>query len=335
MKARCSVFGYMLKSLFVMMLTGICAAPVAIAGPTTLTIASLLGKDKPETRVWVRIGELLEERLPGAFELRIVTDAALGGEREVAEGVRLGSIHGSLSTLANMSSWVPEAGVFDMPFMFRDAEHIDAVMNGPIGEAFRNRFREQGYRVLGYIDYGARHLLAKQPITLPGEVEGRRIRVIESALHAGLWRSLGAQPTPIPIPEVYNALQTGVVDLMDLTKSAYVGFRLHEVVPYLIETGHISALGVIYIAEDFFQRLDEQQQRVLLEIGAEAASYFNRIMAEDHTRSMEQALAEGARTVNVDRAVWRTAVAPFRDAFAERTGVGEWVRRIVDTEAAD
>lgn len=332
MKERPTLRRYSLTLLVTVAFAGFLPGSAAIANPMTLTIASLLGEDKPETRVWVRFEELLEARLPGQFELRIVTDAALGGEREVAEGIRLGSIHGSLSTLANMSSWVPEAGVFDMPFIFRDDEHIEAAMNGPIGESFKDRFREEGFRVLGYINYGARHLLAKESITLPEEVEGQRIRVIESALHAGLWESLGAQPTPIPIPEVYNALQTGVVDMMDLTQSAYVGFRLHEVVPYLIETGHISALGVIYVAEDFFQGLDEEQQQAFLEIGAEVAPYFDRLMAEDHSTSMEQASAEGARTVTVDREVWREAIEPFWESFADRVGGMERIRRIAETE---
>lgn len=295
----------------------------------TLTIASLLGADKPETQVWIEFGQRLEQRLPGEFRLRVITDAALGGEREVAEGVRLGSIHGSLSTLANMSAWVPSAGVFDMPFLFRDDAHIRAVMQGPIGEEFQHKFRDQGFRVLGYIHYGERHLLTQQPLTEPDEVRGQRIRVIESALHTGLWRSLGAQPTPIPIPEVYNALQTGVVDMMDLTPSAYVGFRLHEVVPYLIATGHISALGVIYIAEALFQDLNAEQQQAFLEIGAEMAPYFNQLMAADHAASLAQAQAEGGHIVTVDRQHWQQAIEPFWAAFADRVGGMAMIERII------
>ncbi len=247
----------------------------------------------------------------------------------MAEGVRLGSIHGSLSTLANMSAWVPSAGVFDMPFLFRDDAHIQAVMQGPIGAEFQQKFRDQGFRVLGYIHYGERHLLTKQPLTEPDEVRGQRIRVIESALHTGLWRSLGAQPTPIPIPEVYNALQTGVVDMMDLTPSAYVGFRLHEVVPYLIKTGHISALGVIYISEALFQTLNAEQQQAFLDIGAEMAPYFKQLMAADHAASLAQAQAEGGHIVTVNRQHWQQAIEPFWAAFADRVGGMAMIERII------
>jgi len=313
-----------------------CALLLTVAAPASaqrpVTIASLLGADKPETLVWTYLRERLEERLPGQFDLRIATDASLGGEREVAEGARLGSIQGSLSTLANMSAWVPEGQLFDMPFIFRDAEHVDRVMQGPLGEEFRERYLEQGFRVLGYVNYGARHLLAKEAIERPEEVAGRSIRVIQSPLHTQLWDSLGANPTPIPIPEVYNALQTGLVDMMDLTQSAAVGFRLHEVVPYFVETGHIWALGILFLSEDFFQTLTAEQQQAFLEIGPEAAGYFNDLMAEDHARSMAQAEAEGAVRVPVDHDLWQAAIEPFWEQFAPRVGGIERVRAIVDSE---
>ena len=302
----------MIRRLHIGFVTLICLGLLALPANAQrpVTIASLLGPEKPETLVWTYIAERLEERLPGQFDLRITGDAALGGEREVAEGARLGSIQGSLSTLANMSAWVPEGQIFDMPFIFRDADHIDAVMAGPIGADFLALYQEQGFQVLGYINYGARHLLSKQALTRPEELAGRSIRVLQSPLHTQLWESLGANPTPIPIPEVYNALQTGLVDMMDLTTSAAVGFRLHEVAPYFVETGHIWALGIIYLSSDFFESLTEEQQAAFLEIGSEAAAYFNELMAEDHARSMAQAEAEGAERITVDRRSLEVEVLP-------------------------
>lgn len=327
----------MKRPILTLLLPGLLPALLALgaaeaAAQRPVTVASLLGPDKPETLVWTFVAERLEERLPGQFELRIVTDAALGGEREVAEGARLGSIQGSLSTLANLSAWVPEGQLFDLPFVFRGAGHIERVMAGPIGEDFRERYRAEGFRVLGYVNYGARHLLAKQPLQRPEEVAGQRIRVIQSPLHTRLWAGLGADPTPIPIPEVYNALQTGVVDMMDLTKSAYVGFRLHEVVPYVIETGHIWALGTLFLAEDFFQSLTTEQQQAFLEIGAEAARHFDALMAEDHAASMARAESEGAATVAVDRALWQAAIEPLWADFAGQVGGMDRIRAIVETE---
>ena len=120
---------------------------VAWAKPTKLTVTSLYGADKPQTKVWEKFGELLEEKLPGEFEVNTIINGALGGEKEESEGILLGSIDGSLSTIANLTSWVPEGALFDMPFLFRDADHIDKVLDGSLGEDMKALYKEQGFTV--------------------------------------------------------------------------------------------------------------------------------------------------------------------------------------------
>ncbi len=113
------------------------------------------------------------------------------------------------------------------------------------GDALKMKLDGEGFIVGDYVNYGARQLLDKEPLTRPGGVAGKRLRVIQSPLHATLWESFGAVPVGLSITETYNALATGVVDGMDLTKSAYAGFKLYEVVPDVIETGQIWASGAL------------------------------------------------------------------------------------------
>lgn len=286
------------------------AAPFVLrAGATraavTLTVASLFGADKPETKIWVKIKELVDAKLPGQFDFKIVQNAALGGEKQVAEGVRLGSIQASLSTMSAMSSWVPESQILDAPFMFRDAAHVRRVLDGAVGNDLKTKFAAQDFEVKGFINYGARHLLAKESVTTPAQLKGKRIRVIQSPLHTELWKAFGANPTPIPITETYNALQTGVVDMMDLTKSAYAGFKLYEVVPYLIETGHIWATGVVYFSAPFWKSLKPNEQAAFTAAAAEGALYFDRLIVEDEVASMQKAAAAGGKVVQPqDRPAW-------------------------------
>ena len=303
--------------------------PARAAGRRTLTVASLLAADKPETRIWHRIRDLVEARLPGRFAFRIVGNAALGGEKEVAEGIRLGSIDASLSTVSALSGWVPEAEILDLPFLFRDRAHVARVLAGPLGADLKARFAAQDFVVLGTINYGARHLLAKFPATALSDVAGRRIRVIQSPLHAALWRALGAVPTPLPITETYNALKTGVVDMMDLTKSAYAGFRLYEVVPCLIETAHIWATGVVYVSRAFWQGLSPDEQAVFAEAGREGAADFDRLMEADETASMAAAKAAGGRVfAPEDRAAWVARAETVWQSAAPRLGGMEKIRAI-------
>ncbi|WP_185984583.1 TRAP transporter substrate-binding protein [Aureimonas mangrovi] len=312
---------------------GALAAPAIIrparAAPQPVTVASLLGEDKPETLIWRRIGEIVEERLPGRFAFRVAANAVLGGEREVAEGVRLGSVQASLSTVSALSSWVPEAQLLDLPFLFDGAEHLARVTQGETGTELRERLAAQDFVAPAFINYGARHLLTKTPVTRPEELRGLRIRVIQSPLHTQLWSGYGAQPTAIPIPETYNALSTGVVDAMDLTKSAYAGFRLYEVVPCLTETAHIWASGVVYYSAAFWSGLTAEEQDVLEEASAEGARFFDEAIVADEARSMEQAAGGGAQVFEPEeRDAWVAGARPVWEALADTVGGMESIEAV-------
>jgi tripartite ATP-independent transporter DctP family solute receptor len=297
-----------------------------------ITVASLLGPDKPETKIWLRIKEIVDAKLPGRFDFRIVPNAALGGEKEVAEGIRLGSIQASLSTVSALSGWVPESQVLDAPFVFRDAAHVRRVLDGPIGADLKAKFAKQNFAVRGFINYGARHLLAKEPLTRPAQLAGKRIRVIQSPLHTELWKAFGAHPTPIPITETYNALQTGVVDMMDLTKSAYAGFKLYEVVPYLIETGHIWATGVVYFSAPFWGSLKDEEKAVLSAAAAEGALYFDHLIVEDEKASMQIAAAAGGKTLAIeDRPAWEAGARGVWASLAPKVGGLDKIEAIART----
>lgn len=312
---------------------GLLAAPAvlsrAYAAGRPITVASLFGEDKPETKIWRRIAETLAKSAPGRFDLRIVGNAALGGEKEVAEGIRLGSVQATLSTISALSSWMPDGQILDLPFLFRDRAHLKRVLDGPLGTELKAKYEAQGFVVLGFINYGARHLIAKEPLTTPDSVKGKRIRVIQSPLHTELWAGFGGYPTPIPIPETYNALKTGVVDAMDLTKSAYVGFKLYEVVPYLIETGHIWAAGVLHVSAAFWKGISPEDRRAFTEAAVEGAAYFDELIIADEEASMAKAAAEGGKVVHPEnRPAWEAGARKVWTSFAPKLGGIEKIEAI-------
>jgi len=296
------------------------ASTVSLADGKPFTISVIYGPDKPQALVWKRFSEIVDRELPGEFDFNIVTDGALGGEKETTEGIRLGSIHGALSTVANLTTWVPEGALFDMPFMFRDQAHIDAVMAGDTGNEFKSLYADQGFKVFGFITYGARHVIAKEPIKAPSDVDGKKMRVLQSPLHIDLWNSLGANPTPVPITEAYNALQTGVVDYMDMTMSGYQALKLFEVVPYFSKTSHIYALGAMYMSKPYWDSLSEKQKQVLEAAAAEAIPYFNGLAAAEQEASLAKAVENGATVVDVDGSVWQKAMEPFWESYAPKVG---------------
>lgn len=293
----------------------------ANARTRNVTVASLFADDKPETKIWLKISELVEAKLPGRFKFNIVRSGALGGEKEVAEGVRLGSIQASLSTVSSLSGWVPELQILDLPFLFRDGEHVRRVVTGDTGADLKSRLASQQFVAVDFINYGARHLLTKEPVTKPVELEGKKIRVIQSPLHTKLWSAFGTTPVGIPITETYNALATGVADAMDLTKSAYAGFKLYEVVPYMTETGHIWASGVVYFGAAFWSQLDDEEKKVLSDASSEGALYFNQLIVEDEAKSVELALSKGGKLLKPeDYDAWQKGAQGVWQDFAGTVG---------------
>jgi TRAP-type C4-dicarboxylate transport system substrate-binding protein len=277
------------------------SAPAAaeIAG----RVAVIYPEGQPTVQMWRRFAERVR---PAGVNLQVIPGGQLGGEREVAEGMRLGSIQAADNTLASLSAWVSQGQVFDFPYLFRDLGHIERVMAGPIGERFKGLYAAQGFHVLGYIVYGPRNLVSRVPIERPEDLRGRPMRVIQSPLHIALWRALGANPTPIPITEAYGALDTGVVSLMDMTADGFEALRLYEVAPYYIETNHIWSVGAMIVATRFWARLDRDQQQALAAAAADATVFFDALQARFQSEALARAVARGARVIHPDGTLWQS-----------------------------
>ncbi len=310
----------------------------ALAAPAlaqTRAAAARIGVVQPETApntvMWRRFSELARERTGGAVDLQIFPAGQLGGERENAEGMRLGSIQGADSTLAALSQWVPEGQIFDMPFVFRDWDHVEKVVNGPIGERYKGLYRAQGFEVPAFFTYGARHLVSRTPILQVSDIRGKTMRVLQSPLHIAIWRTLGANPTPIPITETYNALSTGVADLMDITKGPIETLRLFEVAPNITETGHIWAVGAIVFSQQYWQRLSPANQAVMTRTALEMATYINKLHLEQEDAAMGRITQRGARIHKVDQAPWRDALRPIWEQEAPKFGGMGSITSIVET----
>lgn len=318
-----------------LMLAGLMIMSGQAIAQRTVIISVLHGPERPQAQFWKHFADIVEKKLPGEYDFRIVANGALGGERETAEGVLLGSIQGGLSTLGNMSHWLPKAQVFEMPYLFKGREQIKAVTHSEIGQSILDGLVSKGFRALGYINYGERDLVSTRPIKTPEDVRGLKMRVIQSPLHVSLWRFLGASPTPIPVTETYSALQTGVVDMMDFTKLGYYDFHLYEVAPYFTETGHIWSLGVVYFSENFWQSLPEAHREVFRAAAKAVIPIFNHKTQEEQVQALAHAKKEGAKIIKPDREVWKKAVLPFWQAYAKNVGGIDFVNSIANFSAKD
>ncbi|HEX2976892.1 MAG TPA: DctP family TRAP transporter solute-binding subunit [Bacteroidales bacterium] len=213
----------------------------------------------------------LEAATGGAVSVKLFPAGQLGGERELIEGVKLGTIQMAMVSAA-IASYYKEAQVLDIPYLFSSAPVAWKVMDGPFGkEMAADCLKKTGMRVLAYGETGFRNFTtSNKMIKSPADMKGLKIRVMESPVYVAMIKGLGAQPTPIAWPETYTALQQKVVDGQENPISVIAANKFFEVQKYLTIDGHSYGVDFIIINEKFFQSLpkDVQQDIKLAAINA-------------------------------------------------------------------
>ncbi|MBL8698445.1 MAG: TRAP transporter substrate-binding protein [Alphaproteobacteria bacterium] len=310
--------------------------PATGQAQSTLRIGTVVTAPHPAVTLMDDFKRQVEQRTGGAINVQLYPNSQLGGEREMAEALKLGSLEGSLNTATVFSTWVPIASVFDMPFVFRDDAHAWAVYSGAVGDRVAAAFPAQGFRVLGFTLAGVRNVFATVPINRPEDVRGRKMRTLQSPLHLQIWSSMGANPTPIPHPEVYNALQTKIVEIADNTATNYVNERWYEVAPHYSTTGHIYAISGLFLSERWYQRQKPEHQSVLKEATQVFARALHKAVVDGDAESLGKAAALGAKVIRIDdKSAWSTPMRPIWDAWigndAERRDL---IQAITSTQSA-
>jgi TRAP-type C4-dicarboxylate transport system substrate-binding protein len=195
------------------------------------------------------------------------------------------------------------------------------VVDGPVGKEMGDQLlATQRIRVLGYPTFGARHLLnTKRRVIHPDDLKGLKIRAPDPLLEA-TWRTLGANPTPLPFPEVFNALQQGVIDGDANPLTSMQTFRWYETTKYVSFTNTAMGIGVFIINEPFFQKLPKAQQDVILKAAAESIK-VNRASEADLNKKAEAFLrTQGVNFDTPNQDEFRTKLAPVFDDAKKRFG---------------
>jgi len=285
----------------------------------------------PGTIGMQRMADRINAESKGAIEMQVFPNAQLGGEKEMAEGIRLGSVCGAPVNVSVMSIWVPEGQLFDMPFLFRDDGHAYRVLAGDVGKKIAAMYEPHGFKVVGFLVNGTRHPLGKFPILTPDDIKGKKIRVLQSPLHVELWKMLGANPTPIAFPETYNALQTGVVDAMDNAKTTYWLQKFYEVGLHFTDLGHIYSISAVGFSLNFWKRLSPELQAIVQSAASEGIKLQDKLIADGDEEAMAKAVAAGAKYHKVDKTPWRNAMMPIYTSWAPKVGGMEMIKAVQDT----
>ncbi|MCL3883197.1 TRAP transporter substrate-binding protein [Marivita sp. GX14005] len=272
--------------------------------------------------------ECANEKLGDKAEVQTFGASQLGKDRELLQKLKLGQVDFSLPSSV-MSSVAPEFGVFEMPYIVKDREHMKRIQD-ELGDVFQEAALGEGYRIIGYFENGFRHITNNiRPINTPDDLEGIKLRTPNGEWRVKMFQLYGANPTPMAFSEVFTALQTNVIDGQENPYAQIASAKFQEVQDYLSITGHVYTPGYVLVAENQWQKLSEDVRAGLEACGSETQDFVYEHAAKLETELLEVIRDAGVEINEADNQAFIDASAPIYEEFSNSVdGGAELIERI-------
>ncbi|TPE69732.1 TRAP transporter substrate-binding protein [Halalkalibacterium halodurans] len=300
----------------------------------TMKLAVATSEDRSLTKGLYKFAEIIEDESGGSIQVEVYPNGQLGGDREVLEGVQLGSIEGTTVSTGPVAQFSPRFNVFDLPFLFPYNDIAYEVLDGPIGQELLTDLEEQGIIAINYWENGFRHLTNNvREVTTVEDIRGLRIRTLENDLHMDMWRELGANPTPIAYTELFTSLQQGVVEGQENPVGNVTTMNFFEVQDYITKTGHIYNASVFMISEVFWNSLTEEEQELIVRAAEEAKIYQRQLNQEEDLEAFEQLKAEGMTVTELSEEEIQKFVDQVQPVYEKYSNLidKEFVKQLLET----
>ena len=300
---------------------------------TVLNFAHTTAQDSHYSVGVQAFAEKLSELSNGQFEVREQAAGALGGERDLIEGLQIGSVELVISSTGPLGNFVPETLVLDLPFLFKDYEAARTILDGEIGEELLAKVEENNLVALAWSENGFRHVTnSVHPIETPEDLQDLKLRTMENAVHIEAFTAAGAAPTPMAFPEVFAALQQGVIDGQENPIPVITSANLWEVQDYLTLTGHVYSPAIILASPFLWEGLSEEEKGWFEEAADAAVEATRAQVTEDEENGVAMLEENGMEVIEeVDVEAFREAVRPAYDTFTAEHG-DEMLNRIREAQ---
>ena len=264
----------------------------------------------------------VEARTNGEVKVNIFPQGQLGNDAQMIDGARSGIVDIVMSGLNNFTGLVPQAGAFELPFMFPNRDTAYKVLDGAPGQSILTEMEGFGLKGLGYPENGYRNITNNRgPIKEPSDLAGLQMRVNNSKALNDMFALLGANPQQIPVAELYSALETGVVDAQDHPIGVVLSFKFFEVQKYLSLSQHAYATLALAMNLDKFNSLTPEEQKIILDVSAEAVAMQRQLSVAKEEEMLAALEADGMEiNQDVDSAAFQAAVKPVWDTFIAENG---------------
>ena len=313
------------QSLAVLAAASVFLAGTALAEPISIKFSHVVAQDTPKGLAAEFFKKRAEELTQGKVKVEVYPNSQLYKDKEEMEALQLGAVQMLAPSLAKFGPLgVKEFEVFDLPFIFNDSDDLHKVTKGPAGKALLDKLAPKGILGLAYWDNGFKSFSANSPIKTPADLKGKKLRIQNSKVLEEQMRTIKAIPQMLAFSEVYQALQTGVVDGTENPISNFYTQKMHEVQKYMTITDHGYLGYAVIVNKKFWDGLPADIRTQLETALVEATDYANTIAMDMNKKDLESVKASGKTEVTTltpeERAAFKTALVPVHDKMASRIG---------------
>ena len=248
-------------------------AAIAEISTRTIKVGIGLNTDHPQAEAVRKFGELVKQKSDGKITVKLFAGGSLGNDVTMISSLQGGTLEMTVpdtSTLVG-SAGLESFGLINLPFLFDKSEEADALLDGPFGQKLMANLPNKGLIGLGFWENGFRQVTnSRRPITKADDFAGLKLRVIQNPLFIDTFSALGASAQPMPFPEVYTALETGVVDGQENPLATILSSKFYEVQKYTVLSDHIYSVWAFLMSKKFWDKLSPEEQKLITESGQEA-----------------------------------------------------------------
>jgi tripartite ATP-independent transporter DctP family solute receptor len=293
-----------------------------------LRLAHTLDTGHPVHKGMAHLAERLEALSGGTMRVIIYTGGQLGSERQTVELLQLGTLDMAKVAGSVVENFIPAMRVFSLPYLFNDQDHYWRVFQGDVGNEILLQGEPYWLRGLCYYDAGFRSFFTREkPIRSPADLNGMKIRVMQSNLAIQTINVMGGNATPMALGELYTAIQQGVVDGAEGNPPTMFASRYHEIMSYYSLDEHSAPPDVLVMGTHTWNDLDEQQRAWLMQAVDESVAYQRRVWNEDEAAALRAMETAGVHILRPDKRPFQDAVARLYTGL-EGSDLAPWIRRI-------
>nr|WP_281502814.1 TRAP transporter substrate-binding protein [Ancylobacter crimeensis] len=293
-----------------------------------------LGHIQSEQDLWhfgaQKFKEELEKRSDGKITLTIYPNSTLGGDRDLVEGMQMGTVDFGLIA-GVLGNFAPSIQLLELPYLFKSQDEFNKIVQGPIGEEIAANVQQNAnVRILNWWERGSRQVTANKPITGIEDLKGLKIRVPEIPAMVTTWRAIGANPTPMAWSEVYTGLEQHVIEAQENPIPFIYGGRINEVQKFLSFTNHKYEYVTLTMSDLRWNQLTPEQQTIIVEAGAAATQAENEAVRTQTGEMLKKMQDAGLQVSHPDTAPIAAAAISAHEAFAAKVNP-DLYNRIIKT----